>query len=144
LIIVVFGFIGLATDGTNLTFIRAFRVFRAMKSIQALPGLRVMVSALAGSLTAMGNIVFLIVSAVTVFAIFGLQLFVGSLRCKCVGVPAEFQVLEGNPELFSAYNWDSYKENGNAKEWVNDPTCVLFFPGGNLHPRMASVPTLLA
>ena len=120
LVIVIFGYIGLIPSSTNLTFIRAFRVFRALKTITALPGLRMIVAALIGCLAAMGNIVFLIISSVTVLAIFGLQLFVGTLRCKCVTVMDTFAVVAGSPDVYSSYNWDSYHNNADHVEWVHN------------------------
>uniref|UniRef100_A0A674AUB4 Sodium channel protein n=1 Tax=Salmo trutta TaxID=8032 RepID=A0A674AUB4_SALTR len=71
-------------DLGNVSALRTFRVLRALKTITVIPGLKTIVGALVQSVKKMVDVMILTVFALAVFALIGLQLFMGNLRNKCV------------------------------------------------------------
>uniref|UniRef100_A0A2K5DJ07 Sodium channel protein n=1 Tax=Aotus nancymaae TaxID=37293 RepID=A0A2K5DJ07_AOTNA len=76
----------------NLSALRTFRVLRALKTISVIPGLKTIVGALIQSVKKLADVMVLTVFCLSVFALIGLQLFMGNLRHKCV---RDFTVLNG-------------------------------------------------
>uniref|UniRef100_A0A7N8WP42 Sodium channel protein n=1 Tax=Mastacembelus armatus TaxID=205130 RepID=A0A7N8WP42_9TELE len=74
-------------DLGNVSALRTFRVLRALKTITVIPGLKTIVAALIQSVKKMVDVMILTVFALSVFALVGLQLFMGNLRHKCVRWP---------------------------------------------------------
>uniref|UniRef100_A0A3Q1AI48 Sodium channel protein n=1 Tax=Amphiprion ocellaris TaxID=80972 RepID=A0A3Q1AI48_AMPOC len=74
-------------DLGNVSALRTFRVLRALKTITVIPGLKTIVGALIQSVKKMVDVIILTVFALAVFALVGLQLFMGNLRHKCVRWP---------------------------------------------------------
>ncbi|XP_054602943.2 sodium channel, voltage-gated, type I-like, alpha isoform X2 [Nothobranchius furzeri] len=68
----------------NLSALRTFRVLRAFKAISVIPGLKTIVGALFQSVKKLADVMILTVFCLSVFALVGLQLFMGNLRNKCV------------------------------------------------------------
>ena len=58
------GYIALLPEAGNYSAIKAFRVFRILRTITAIPELRVMIAALGKCIAAMTDVIILIVSAV--------------------------------------------------------------------------------
>ncbi|XP_071248513.1 sodium channel protein type 4 subunit alpha A [Salvelinus alpinus] len=85
-------------DLGNVSALRTFRVLRALKTITVIPGLKTIVGALVQSVKKMVDVMILTVFALAVFALIGLQLFMGNLRNKCVRWP----IL--NSTVFDDYN----------------------------------------
>uniref|UniRef100_A0A4W5KL39 Sodium channel protein n=1 Tax=Hucho hucho TaxID=62062 RepID=A0A4W5KL39_9TELE len=71
-------------DLGNVSALRTFRVLRALKTISVIPGLKTIVGALVQSVKKLSDVVILTVFCLSVFALIGLQLFMGNLRQKCV------------------------------------------------------------
>ncbi|XP_036122393.1 sodium channel protein type 10 subunit alpha [Molossus molossus] len=63
--------------------LRTFRVFRALKTVSVIPGLKVIVGALIHSVKKLVDVTILTVFCLSVFALVGLQLFKGNLKNKC-------------------------------------------------------------
>uniref|UniRef100_A0A8C6TM65 Sodium channel protein n=1 Tax=Neogobius melanostomus TaxID=47308 RepID=A0A8C6TM65_9GOBI len=74
-------------DLGNVSALRTFRVLRALKTISVIPGLKTIVGALIQSVKKLSDVMILTVFCLSVFALIGLQLFMGNLRQKCVRVP---------------------------------------------------------
>uniref|UniRef100_H2ZFQ7 Sodium channel protein n=1 Tax=Ciona savignyi TaxID=51511 RepID=H2ZFQ7_CIOSA len=88
----------------KLTVLRAFRVIRALKTISAHAGLKAIVSALIESVKALKDVMILTLFCLSVFALIGLQLFMGSLRQKCIKTwPPSY-----NNTLLEAWNTQNY------------------------------------
>nr|BAA04133.1 voltage-gated sodium channel [Halocynthia roretzi] len=75
---------GKAQKIPGMAALRAFRVLRALKAISAIPGLKAIVAALIESVKALKDVMILTLFCLSVFALIGLQLFMGSLRNKCI------------------------------------------------------------
>uniref|UniRef100_A0A674F749 Sodium channel protein n=1 Tax=Salmo trutta TaxID=8032 RepID=A0A674F749_SALTR len=67
----------------NVSALRTFRVLRALKTISVIPGLKTIVGALIQSVKKLSDVMILTVFCLSVFALVGLQLFMGNLRNKC-------------------------------------------------------------
>uniref|UniRef100_A0A3B3XZD5 Sodium channel protein n=1 Tax=Poecilia mexicana TaxID=48701 RepID=A0A3B3XZD5_9TELE len=74
-------------DLGNVSALRTFRVLRALKTITVIPGLKTIVGALIQSVKKLRDAMILTVFCLSVFALIGLQLFMGNLRQKCVLIP---------------------------------------------------------
>uniref|UniRef100_A0A8C4FBS1 Sodium channel protein n=1 Tax=Dicentrarchus labrax TaxID=13489 RepID=A0A8C4FBS1_DICLA len=86
-------------DLGNVSALRTFRVLRALKTITVIPGLKTIVAALIQSVKKMVDVMILTVFALAVFALVGLQLFMGNLRQKCVRWP-----IDTNETAFEFFN----------------------------------------
>ncbi|XP_061431061.1 sodium channel protein type 4 subunit alpha-like [Lethenteron reissneri] len=97
-------------DLGNVSALRTFRVLRALKTISVIPGLKTIVGALIQSVKKLSDVVILTVFCLSVFALIGLQLFMGNLRHKCILWP--------RPNVTFAYNtteepfdWQTYVDD---------------------------------
>ncbi|XP_064620216.1 sodium channel protein 1 brain-like isoform X2 [Lineus longissimus] len=68
----------------NLSGLRTLRVLRALKTISIFPGLKTIVNALLRSMKMFAEVLTLTTFCMMVFALFGLQVYMGVLRNKCV------------------------------------------------------------
>nr|XP_041570270.1 sodium channel protein type 5 subunit alpha [Taeniopygia guttata] len=68
----------------NVSILRTFRVLRTLKAISVIPGLKVIVNSLVESVKKLLDVLILTVFCLSVFALIGLQLFIGNLQAKCV------------------------------------------------------------
>ncbi|XP_017279978.2 sodium channel, voltage-gated, type I-like, alpha isoform X1 [Kryptolebias marmoratus] len=79
----------------NLSALRTFRVLRAFKAISVIPGLKTIVAALFQSVKKLANVMILTVFCLSVFALVGLQLFMGALKNKCIRIPDKVEKASG-------------------------------------------------
>ncbi|KAM6928134.1 sodium channel, voltage gated, type VIII, alpha subunit b [Xenentodon cancila] len=103
----------------NVSALRTFRVLRALKTISVIPGLKTIVGALIQSVKKLSDVMILTVFCLSVFALIGLQLFMGNLRNKCVFWPINMteQYLENGSRGF---DWNSF---------IMNDTNFYFLPG---------------
>uniref|UniRef100_A0A8K9ULB4 Sodium channel protein n=1 Tax=Oncorhynchus mykiss TaxID=8022 RepID=A0A8K9ULB4_ONCMY len=95
-------------DLGNVSALRTFRVLRALKTISVIPGLKTIVGALIQSVKKLADVMILTVFCLSVFALIGLQLFMGILRQKCVR--NNFYKVEGAKDaLICGYGQDAGK-----------------------------------
>ncbi|XP_024421447.2 sodium channel protein type 5 subunit alpha isoform X6 [Desmodus rotundus] len=90
----------------NLSALRTFRVLRALKTISVIPGLKTIVGALIQSVKKLADVMVLTVFCLSVFALIGLQLFMGNLRHKCVRNFTEVNGTNGSVEA-DGLVWES-------------------------------------
>uniref|UniRef100_A0AAY4CAI4 Sodium channel protein n=1 Tax=Denticeps clupeoides TaxID=299321 RepID=A0AAY4CAI4_9TELE len=106
-------------DLGNVSALRTFRVLRALKTISVIPGLKTIVGALIQSVKKLSDVMILTVFCLSVFALIGLQLFMGNLRQKCVIWPVnmtESYLSNGS----RGFDWDDY---------IMNKTNFYFLPG---------------
>uniref|UniRef100_W5KB02 Sodium channel protein n=1 Tax=Astyanax mexicanus TaxID=7994 RepID=W5KB02_ASTMX len=102
----------------NVSALRTFRVLRALKTISVIPGLKTIVGALIQSVKKLSDVMILTVFCLSVFALIGLQLFMGNLRQKCVIWPINItESYQGNS---SRFDWNEY---------IMNETNFYFLPG---------------
>uniref|UniRef100_A0A9J7WVL0 Sodium channel protein n=1 Tax=Cyprinus carpio carpio TaxID=630221 RepID=A0A9J7WVL0_CYPCA len=106
-------------DLGNVSALRTFRVLRALKTISVIPGLKTIVGALIQSVKKLSDVMILTVFCLSVFALIGLQLFMGNLRQKCV--------------IWPFNSTESYLANGSRgfdfNEYIMNDTNFYFLPG---------------
>ncbi|KAJ4934788.1 hypothetical protein JOQ06_007570 [Pogonophryne albipinna] len=98
-------------DLGNVSALRTFRVLRALKTISVIPGLKTIVGALIQSVKKLSDVMILTVFCLSVFALIGLQLFMGNLRHKCVFWPIN---------MTKSFDWTDY---------ILNDTNYYFLPG---------------
>uniref|UniRef100_A0A6I8QCC2 Sodium channel protein n=1 Tax=Xenopus tropicalis TaxID=8364 RepID=A0A6I8QCC2_XENTR len=85
--VIVMAYVTEFVDLGNVSALRTFRVLRALKTISVIPGLKTIVGALIQSVKKLSDVMILTVFCLSVFALIGLQLFMGHLRNKCLQWP---------------------------------------------------------
>ncbi|XP_044888468.1 sodium channel protein type 2 subunit alpha-like isoform X16 [Mauremys mutica] len=120
----------------NVSALRTFRVLRALKTISVIPGLKTIVGALIQSVKKLSDVMILTVFCLSVFALIGLQLFMGNLRHKCLQWPPDNSTFEVN---ITSYLNSTMDVNGtfvnttvstfNWKEYIEDETHFYVLEG---------------
>uniref|UniRef100_G3TXA7 Sodium channel protein n=1 Tax=Loxodonta africana TaxID=9785 RepID=G3TXA7_LOXAF len=114
-------------DLGNISALRTFRVLRALKTITVIPGLKTIVGALIQSVKKLSDVMILTVFCLSVFALVGLQLFMGNLRQKCVRWPPPF-----NDTNTTWYGNDTCNDTWNSHDaYINDEGNYYFLEGSN-------------
>ncbi|ELK04662.1 Sodium channel protein type 9 subunit alpha [Pteropus alecto] len=88
-IVIVFAYLTEFVNLGNVSALRTFRVLRALKTISVIPGLKTIVGALIQSVKKLSDVMILTVFCLSVFALIGLQLFMGNLKHKCLRTTLE-------------------------------------------------------
>ncbi|XP_050565289.1 sodium channel protein type 5 subunit alpha-like isoform X11 [Cygnus atratus] len=112
--VIVMAYITEFVDLGNVSALRTFRVLRALKTISVISGLKTIVGALIQSVKKLADVMILTVFCLSVFALIGLQLFMGNLRHKCVRDYTVFNFTNGTLYL-DGRTWNS------SEEFLNDP-----------------------
>nr|XP_042894950.1 sodium channel protein para isoform X2 [Parasteatoda tepidariorum] len=73
-------------DLGNLSALRTFRVFRALKTVAIVPGLKTIVGAVIESVKNLKDVIILTCFSLSIFALLGLQIYMGVLTHKCIKV----------------------------------------------------------
>uniref|UniRef100_A0A3Q3WFV9 Sodium channel protein n=1 Tax=Mola mola TaxID=94237 RepID=A0A3Q3WFV9_MOLML len=122
-------------DLGNLSVLRTFRVLRALKTITVIPGLKTIVGALIQSVKKLADVMILTVFCLSVFALIGLQLFMGNLRQKCVLMPP--MLLSNHTSainLGNDYHNDTHVNTTGSSDFefykhINNPDNYYYLPG---------------
>uniref|UniRef100_A0A8D2ND82 Sodium channel protein n=1 Tax=Zonotrichia albicollis TaxID=44394 RepID=A0A8D2ND82_ZONAL len=111
-VVISFAYVTEFVDLGNVSALRTFRVLRVLKTISVIPGLKTIVGALIQSVKKLSDVMILTVFCLSVFALIGLQLFMGNLKNKCLFWPSK------NSTAFETHvvpyfndtelNWDAY------------------------------------
>ncbi|NWS28471.1 SCN5A protein, partial [Polioptila caerulea] len=112
--VIVMAYITEFVDLGNVSALRTFRVLRALKTISVISGLKTIVGALIQSVKKLADVMILTVFCLSVFALIGLQLFMGNLRHKCVRDYTMFNFTNGSLHL-DGRTWN------NSEEFLSDP-----------------------
>ncbi|XP_038576385.1 sodium channel, voltage-gated, type I-like, alpha [Micropterus salmoides] len=111
----------------NFSALRTFRVLRAFKAISVIPGLKTIVGALFQSVKKLANVMILTVFCLSVFALIGLQLFMGTLKQKCVRKMAN-STLNGTSYIETYMNGTGQKVF-NKTAYLLDTRNYYYLPG---------------
>ncbi|KAM9233019.1 sodium channel protein type 5 subunit alpha-like [Leptosomus discolor] len=90
LVVIVITYVTLCKSMGKVSALRTFRVLRTLKAISVIPGLKVIVNSLIESVKKLTDVLILTVFCLSVFALIGLQLFMGNLTSKCVLINATY------------------------------------------------------
>ncbi|XP_034461482.1 sodium channel, voltage-gated, type I like, alpha b isoform X3 [Hippoglossus hippoglossus] len=128
----------------NVSALRTFRVLRALKTISVIPGLKTIVGALIQSVKKLSDVMILTVFCLSVFALIGLQLFMGNLRQKCVRYPFtsnatnSSNVTSDDDDMFfnnslmdinTTFVQNATENPFNWTEYISDPDNYYYLPG---------------
>ncbi|XP_051799245.1 sodium channel, voltage-gated, type I like, alpha b isoform X2 [Acanthochromis polyacanthus] len=116
-------------DLGNVSALRTFRVLRALKTISVIPGLKTIVGALIQSVKKLSDVMILTVFCLSVFALIGLQLFMGNLRQKCVRVPVAANATNSSDGDIGAWEYNATNTSFNWIEYINDKKNYYVLPG---------------
>nr|XP_055033108.1 sodium channel protein type 4 subunit alpha A isoform X1 [Misgurnus anguillicaudatus]XP_055033109.1 sodium channel protein type 4 subunit alpha A isoform X1 [Misgurnus anguillicaudatus]XP_055033111.1 sodium channel protein type 4 subunit alpha A isoform X1 [Misgurnus anguillicaudatus]XP_055033112.1 sodium channel protein type 4 subunit alpha A isoform X1 [Misgurnus anguillicaudatus] len=116
-------------DLGNVSALRTFRVLRALKTITVIPGLKTIVGALIQSVKKMVNVMILTVFALAVFALIGLQLFMGNLRQKCIRWPIDNSTIFNDDYNFTMTNVTSFNQTFDFNAYINNEDNQYFLDG---------------
>lgn len=72
--------------GVNLSALRTLRILRPLRSISSIEGLRIIFLALIGTFKALSSTIAVLLFFFLIFAIAGLQLWVGLLQYRCLDI----------------------------------------------------------
>merc|ERR1719443_2254850 len=72
--------------GPDLSTLRTFRVLRPLKLVSGVPSLQVVMSSIAKAIGPLVNIALLLLFAIIIFAIIGLEFYAGALNRTCYDV----------------------------------------------------------
>ncbi|KAK5861223.1 hypothetical protein PBY51_022637 [Eleginops maclovinus] len=106
----------------NFSALRTFRVLRAFKAISVIPGLKTIVGALFQSVKKLADVMILTVFCLSVFALIGLQLFMGNLKNKCV---RNYTTTSQNNVSFVETEYGTL----NLSDYLQDKRFYYFLPG---------------
>ncbi|XP_063789674.1 sodium channel protein type 2 subunit alpha-like isoform X1 [Pseudophryne corroboree] len=101
----------------NVSALRTFRVLRALKTISVIPGLKTIVGALIQAVKKLSDVMILTVFCLSVFALIGLQLFMGHLRNKCIVLPQDLP-LNMSLEEYAKNESVLYRTEGQKDPWL--------------------------
>ncbi|XP_045154872.1 sodium channel protein type 3 subunit alpha isoform X2 [Echinops telfairi] len=134
--VIVMAYVTEFVDLGNVSALRTFRVLRALKTISVIPGLKTIVGALIQSVKKLSDVMILTVFCLSVFALIGLQLFMGNLRNKCLQWPPSDSAFETN---ITAYFNGTRDSNGtsvnlterkfNWKDYIDDDSHFYVLDG---------------
>ncbi|KAG8197669.1 hypothetical protein JTE90_001597 [Oedothorax gibbosus] len=108
-IVIALAYVTMGVDLGNLSALRTFRVLRALKTVAIIPGLKTIVGAVIESVKNLKDVIILTLFSLSVFALLGLQIYMGILSQKCVIFP--------DPGLnLSDFSWDNFTRT--ESNWV--------------------------
>ncbi|XP_032090833.1 sodium channel protein type 5 subunit alpha-like [Thamnophis elegans] len=93
----------------SISALRIFRILRTLKAVSVIPGLKVIISSLLQSVKKLANVMLLTVFFLAVFALVGLQLFMGNLRYNCVPCSDLTENLNKTHCLLKDKEWEESK-----------------------------------
>ncbi|XP_030199700.1 sodium channel, voltage-gated, type I-like, alpha isoform X2 [Gadus morhua] len=109
----------------SVSALRTFRVLRTLKTISVIPGLKTIVGALLQSVKKLSDVMILTVFCLSVFALIGLQLFMGHLKQKCILIPDNATVQS------ETFNWTEYHLNESHYYFLPDAKDPLLCGNGS-------------
>ncbi|XP_026065591.1 sodium channel protein type 4 subunit alpha B-like isoform X1 [Carassius auratus] len=118
-------------DLGNISALRTFRVLRALKTITVIPGLKTIVGALIQSVKKLADVMILTVFCLSVFALIGLQLFMGNLRQKCIK-SFDWSNSDNLTVLFNHTEFNGTETANstlNFQEYIENPENYYYVPG---------------
>eukprot|EP00002_Diphylleia_rotans_P014058 TRINITY_DN2735_c0_g2_i2.p1 TRINITY_DN2735_c0_g2~~TRINITY_DN2735_c0_g2_i2.p1 ORF type:complete len:1772 (-),score=312.10 TRINITY_DN2735_c0_g2_i2:100-5415(-) len=84
--VIIVGFLSFHPSIENYSAIRTIRVLRPLRTIGRVKSLRVIVSAIIQSIPALFDVLILCLFTFSVFGIFGIELFSGAMKHKCIDI----------------------------------------------------------
>ncbi|KAG5673890.1 hypothetical protein PVAND_003895 [Polypedilum vanderplanki] len=112
-IVITLAYVTMGIDLGNLAALRTFRVLRALKTVAIVPGLKTIVGAVIESVKNLRDVIILTMFSLSVFALMGLQIYMGVLTQKCI------KRWDGSWGNFSHELWHQFCKN--STNWYYGP-----------------------
>ncbi|XP_032295170.1 sodium channel protein para isoform X49 [Drosophila virilis] len=125
-VVIALAYVTMGIDLGNLAALRTFRVLRALKTVAIVPGLKTIVGAVIESVKNLRDVIILTMFSLSVFALMGLQIYMGVLTQKCI---KKFP-LDGSWGNLTDENWDYH--NRNSSNWYSEDDGISFPLCGNI------------
>ncbi|XP_053952366.1 sodium channel protein para isoform X17 [Anastrepha ludens] len=125
-VVIALAYVTMGIDLGNLAALRTFRVLRALKTVAIVPGLKTIVGAVIESVKNLRDVIILTMFSLSVFALMGLQIYMGVLTQKCI---KKFP-LDGSWGNLTDENWDYH--NRNSSNWYSEDDGYSFPLCGNI------------
>ncbi|XP_017780931.1 PREDICTED: sodium channel protein para isoform X5 [Nicrophorus vespilloides] len=117
-VVIALAYVTMGIDLGNLAALRTFRVLRALKTVAIVPGLKTIVGAVIESVKNLRDVIILTMFSLSVFALMGLQIYMGVLTQKCIkNFPND-----GSWGNLTHENWDRFMSN--ETNWYSDHTGI--------------------
>ena len=126
--VIVMSYVTIAIDLGSFSALRTFRVFRALKSVAVIPGLKTIVSAIIYSVKNLRDVIILTIFLLAVFALLGLQIYMGVLSQICIR-DLELPTDHNMTERQVAEEWDKWTRNGT--NWLISELTNTYILCGN-------------
>ncbi|XP_032685136.1 sodium channel protein para isoform X29 [Odontomachus brunneus] len=121
-VVITLAYVTMGIDLGNLAALRTFRVLRALKTVAIVPGLKTIVGAVIESVKNLRDVIILTMFSLSVFALMGLQIYMGVLTQKCIKNFPE----DGSWGNLTHENWERFVSNDTnwyVDEAKNMPLC---------------------
>ncbi|XP_032452139.1 voltage-gated sodium channel alpha subunit isoform X9 [Nasonia vitripennis] len=122
-VVIALAYVTMGIDLGNLAALRTFRVLRALKTVAIVPGLKTIVGAVIESVKNLRDVIILTMFSLSVFALMGLQIYMGVLTQKCIKNFPE----DGSWGNLTDENWEKFVSNDTnwygQDEAGNYPLC---------------------
>ncbi|XP_046749972.1 sodium channel protein para isoform X4 [Diprion similis] len=121
-VVIALAYVTMGIDLGNLAALRTFRVLRALKTVAIVPGLKTIVGAVIESVKNLRDVIILTMFSLSVFALMGLQIYMGVLTQKCIRNFPE----DGSWGNLTDENWERFVSNETnwyVDEGGNMPLC---------------------
>lgn len=125
--------------GLRFCLQQSFWLISQFKVPTLFSGLKTIVGALIQSVKKLGDVMVLTVFCLSVFALIGLQLFMGNLRQKCVLMPSDFSSNHTSSDGFNSSFYDNDTNGDNSTgfdyhEHINNPgKWTTLYSHGNVY-----------
>lgn len=112
--VIAMSYVTIAIDLGSFSALRTFRVFRALKSVAVIPGLKTIVGAITYSVKKLRDVIILTIFGLAFFALVGLQLYMGVLSQKCI------YAFHPETNSSSAMNVSQEQRDLDFANWMNN------------------------
>ncbi|KAI5721996.1 hypothetical protein M8J76_002131 [Diaphorina citri] len=141
-IVIALAYVTMGIDLGNLAALRTFRVLRALKTVAIVPGLKTIVGAVIESVKNLRDVIILTMFSLSVFALMGLQIYMGVLTQKCIRrypIHENGTLIEPEGVLYGNLTDESWNRwNKNASNWFGEenkyPLCGNSSGAGQCEP----------
>ena len=122
-------YVTIAIDLGSFAALRTFRVFRALKSVAVIPGLKTIVNAVIYSVKNLRDVIILTLFALAFFALVGLQIYMGVLSQICLEQYMEPPISGGEWSREDDEAWFAHMSNESS--WIVHEDLGTYIMCGN-------------
>jgi hypothetical protein len=102
-----------AKDALDVKALRAFRVLRPLRLVSGVPSLQVVLNSILMAMVPLLHIALLVLFVIMIYAIIGLELFMGALHSTCF-----YNETGKGAEKYLLHEWESCEFLSKNPKWV--------------------------